>query len=59
MDNKFALLFWSEEFHYFRYVREERNEKFALLLWSEFSFGNEEIFTIRNKREEKNRVSHG
>ncbi len=51
MDEKFALLFWSElsngkgELHYEVRKRRKRvesvmDEKFALLFWSEFSIGN-------------------
>jgi hypothetical protein len=54
MDEKFALLFWSEfsigngEFHYQVWKRRKVtesfiDEKFALLLWSEFSIGNREF----------------
>ncbi len=63
MDEKFALLFWSEfsigngEFHY--QVQKRRkgiesvmDENFALLFWSEFSVRKQRS-TIRYGREEK------
>jgi hypothetical protein len=65
MDEKFALLFWSEfsignrEFHY--QVQKRRkgtesviDEKFALLFWSEFSIGNGEFhYQVRKRRKEQ------
>jgi hypothetical protein len=53
MDEKFALLFWSEfsfgsgKFHFQVEKRRKGTEsvidKFALFLWSEFSIGNGEF----------------